>query len=262
MKTRPTVTIGSDPEVFLFDPKASKYKSSVGLIGGTKNHPIPLGDQPGFFVQEDNVTVEFNTPPATDLETFVKGINYSMTTIKATADKLGLIVRPDAAAYFSGVELDSEGARTFGCEPDYNAWTGKINPKPRGVDPSLRSCGGHIHVGATDVDRFQLIRMMDLFLGVPSVLMDADVTRKQLYGKAGACRPKEYGAEYRVLSNFWLKNDDLTRWAFIESLRAVQAVREESINLHEIGDAIQSCINDCDGVLATHLVEQYNLRVV
>lgn len=256
------VTIGSDPEVFLFDGKAGQYKSSVGLIGGSKSHPIPLGDKPGFFVQEDNVAVEFNTPPATELEEFVRGIEYSMTTIRQQADKLGLIVKSTASAFFSGSELLSEGAKTFGCEPDFNAWTGKVNPKPQAPDPTLRSCGGHIHVGCTDVDRFALIRMMDLYLGVPSVIMDKDVTRKQLYGKAGACRPKEYGAEYRVLSNFWLNSQDLTRWAFIESLRAVQAVREESIDMSEIGEAVQACINDADGELAQLLVARHNLRVV
>ena len=63
------VRIGSDPETFLMD-KAGKYISSVGLIGGSKDHPMSIGE--GCFVQEDNVTVEFNTPPTANKQEFVK----------------------------------------------------------------------------------------------------------------------------------------------------------------------------------------------
>ena len=34
---------------------------------------------------------------------------------------------------------------------------------------------------------------MDLFLGVPSILIDPDTERRKMYGKAGDYRLKEYG---------------------------------------------------------------------
>ncbi|OYV41139.1 MAG: hypothetical protein B7Z80_02685 [Rhodospirillales bacterium 20-64-7] len=55
---------------------------------------------------------------------------------------------------------------------------------------------------------------MDYFLGIHSLLWDKDGTRRKLYGKAGAFRPKPYGMEYRVLSNRWLDSPDLTRWVY------------------------------------------------
>ena len=67
------VRIGSDPETFLRDA-AGKYISSVGLIGGSKDEPMPIGN--GCSVQEDNVTVESNTPPTNDPQEFVNAINY------------------------------------------------------------------------------------------------------------------------------------------------------------------------------------------
>lgn len=252
------ITIGSDPELFLFDPKELMYRSSVGLVGGTKSNPIPMwGDKPGFFVQEDNVTVEFNTPPVTELADFVDGIKYSVQQIKNHAKRLGYEVRADASAYFSPTELLSDAARHFGCDPDMNAWTGKMNSRPCADNEELRSCGGHIHVGNIgEVHPRHLIQAMDLYLGVPSVVMDQDTDRKQLYGKAGACRIKPYGVEYRVLSNFWLKSEDLTRWAFIQTLRAYHAAAENKVNFKEEGDFIQYAINNTD----VEAVELLNAR--
>ena len=48
------------------------------------------------------------------------------------------------------------------------------------------------------------MKQLDWYLGAWSLKMDPDPTRRLLYGKAGACRYKPYGVEYRVLSNFWL----------------------------------------------------------
>ena len=38
-------------------------------------------------------------------------------------------------------------ALLFGCDPDYNAYTLNINPKPEGEHGLLRSAGAHIHFG-------------------------------------------------------------------------------------------------------------------
>ena len=63
--------------------------------------------------------------------------------------------------------------------------------------------------------RVWTIRMMDLFVGIPSLIIDHDPTsvkRRDLYGGAGTHRIKEkYGVEYRSLSNFWFKSPKLTR---------------------------------------------------
>jgi len=44
-------------------------------------------------------------------------------------------------------ELQSDQAKLFGCDIDYNAYTMKANPKPKGTSTNLRSAGFHIHVG-------------------------------------------------------------------------------------------------------------------
>jgi hypothetical protein len=79
--------LGCDPELF-FVNDAGKYISSVGLIGGTKDFPRPIGE--GCAVQEDNVAVEFNTPPCASADAFIRSINYNKEFIQKRCDELGL----------------------------------------------------------------------------------------------------------------------------------------------------------------------------
>ena len=203
------VRIGSDPETFLKD-STGRFISAVGLVGGSKDHPKPIGE--GCFVQEDNVTVEFNTPPTANEDDFVKYINYNLNYIINLAKEYDLTVIYEPSAEFDAEQLDSQGAQTFGCEPDFNAWNnGLPNPRPRNKNKALRSAGGHIHIEAPELDKIALVQAMDLFVGAQMLKFDTDTRRRGLYGKAGAFRPKSYGVEYRTASNAWLATDDLKR---------------------------------------------------
>ncbi len=65
--------------------------------------------------------------------------------------------------------------------------------------------------------KIEAIKMLDLYLGLPSVLFDRDDTsilRRTLYGKAGEFRPTEYGIEYRVLGPYVANSPRLIRLAF------------------------------------------------
>lgn len=238
------VRIGSDPETFLRDA-AGKYISSVGLIGGSKNEPMPIGN--GCSVQEDNVTVEFNTPPTNNVDEFVNAINYNLDWISKRASELGLSVVFNPSAEFDKDQLTTSGALTFGCDPDFNAWDfGAANPRPRSRNKALRSAGGHIHIEAPELDKLELTKAMDLFVGVPMLRFDNDARRRELYGKAGAFRPKSYGIEYRTASNAWLQSDDTKRWAFDQSQKAVEFVRSGKTIPDDLGTLIQQCINTSD----------------
>lgn len=249
------VRIGSDPETFLMDA-TGKYISSVGLIGGSKDEPKPIGE--GCSVQEDNVSVEFNTPPTNDVEQFVDSINYNLDYIQKRASELGLTVVYSPSAQFADDQLNTKEAQTFGCEPDFNAWSGgMVNPRPRCKDKSLRSAGGHIHIEAPELDKCELIKAMDLFVGCQMLTFDSDKRRRQLYGKAGAFRPKSYGVEYRTASNAWLQSDDTKRWAFKQSQKAVEFVKSGKKIDDELGAMIQHCINKSD----IKLLDEINKRV-
>lgn len=258
------LTLGCDPEFFLEDVYG-KLKSSIGLIGGSKAYPqpLPLGD--GFAVQEDNVAVEFNIPPAKNAGEYVRNIRQALGFIDTQIiSGMGLRVNKQSAALFPLPELNNPAALEFGCEPDYNAWTSSVNPRPKAGDPTLRSCGGHVHIGfdqkETNVEA--VVRMMDLHCGVPSVLMDHGSLRKELYGKAGAYRRTPFGGEYRSLSNFWIFDDRLITWVWNNTERAVSAAVEQLELTPDDQAAIVNCINNNDKDQAEMLISKFALEVV
>jgi len=254
---------GADPEVFLQDA-AGAFVSAIDKIGGSKWQPRPLvelGD--GFAVQEDNVAVEFNIPAADSRELFITNISRARDFLAQQVAKQGLKFSNSSATQFPVVELLDPRAQEFGCDPDFNAWKhGRRNRRPLAADASLRSAGGHVHVGHKFKGRssaIKFIKYMDLFLGVPSVLMDKGELRKQLYGAAGAFRHKPYGVEYRTLSNFWIFKENLIGWVWDQTATALDAWQND-VALEET--AIQEAINGNNKQLAAQLVDHYKVDVV
>lgn len=240
-------TIGADPELFLIDPKTGRFISSIDKIGGTKTDPRPIGE--GCAVQEDNVAVEFNIPACNSMEQFIKSLNYNLDYLLSEVSKLGLKLKIIPSANFDEQELADPRALEFGCEPDFNAWTRRMNPRPKAEDASLRSAGGHIHIGfdKTMLNFEQVVRAMDIFVGCEMLEFDMDNKRRLLYGKAGAFRPKNYGVEYRTASNAWIKTDELKAWAYKQTQRALEFVAlGREIPDQGIGQIIQNCINNSD----------------
>lgn len=254
-------TLGADPEIFLFDASRNKFISSVGLIGGSKDHPRPIDDE-GNAVQEDNVTVEFNTPPCYTPGQFKDAIKKNLDWIRQRASELGYEVAITPSARFDDDELSTDAAQTFGCEPDYNAWRdGAQNPRPRATDGNLRSCGGHVHIAlAGGEDHLEVIKAMDLFVGCLMLDFDSDTGRRELYGKAGAFRKKSYGVEYRTASNMWIKDDELIQWVWDQTNKALDFVHSGRCFSEEEGEMIQACINYSDMGLLADLKSRFNLE--
>lgn len=252
--------LGSDPEVFTVDVQTGKFLSIIGCIGAGKHDPLQIeGMAPGFTLQEDNVALEFGIPPASNADEFVSHIQSVM---KAGLSKLpGRAFSNLSCTVFPADQMEDPMAFIFGCEPDFNAWTGQENPRPEPPHPFLRSAGGHIHI-ETQLDKKNVIRACDLFLGVPSVLMDNGVERKKIYGKAGACRWKPYGVEYRTLSNFWVFDEKLIRWAWRQCERALAFAQDKAALFDIYKPNIIATINGNDKALAMQMVKQFDLEVI
>jgi len=256
------ITIGSDPEVFIEGKEG--IVPVIGLLGGTKHKPIVVDKG---ALQEDNVLGEFNTDPASSSTEFCNNIRTVMSQME---DKIKPYkIKVLSSHHFEKSVLTSAGTKAleFGCNPDTNAWSGKENEKPSPYT-TLRTAGGHVHVGfdvasSDKQSRYDVIKLMDIYLGIPSVLLDEDVERRNLYGQAGACRLKSYGVEYRVLSNFWLRSDEYIKWVFDQSVRAVNNRNYIKDLLGKYSSkVIQDTINNSDVSKASEIVDSLQLEVV
>jgi hypothetical protein len=257
--------IGADPELFMAD-QAGVLKAACGRIGGTKDAPQELGIGEGFFVQEDNVAIEFNIPPANSADELKSHLSRAIKELaNGVKTMYNFQIVNLSAASFPAEELTTPASQIFGCDPDFNAWTTRKNPRPAAVDKNLRSCGGHIHIGVEDPDkwdRYAIVKAMDLYLGVPSVIMDRGELRKRLYGKYGAHRIKPYGVEYRTLSNFWVFDDKLIEWVWNNTGKALTAVDARSIDFDSEQEAIRTAIDNNDKATAQRLIDKYELEIV
>lgn len=255
------VTLGSDPEFFILNTNNNEFIASCGWIGGTKDKPVYLEPKLGY--QEDNVALEFNVPPTTSSKELMYNVqrlvNYIETKYNFEEKKYKIM--PIASGYFTHEQLNSEQAQRFGCDPDYNAWSNSVN-EINSTDTNLRSCGGHVHIGYpnSNVDsNLQIIRLLDLYLGVPSVLLDLDTDRKQLYGKAGAFRHQSYGVEFRTLSNFWLASQELADWVFSNVYVALDKFNSGFEFNEDSATLIQNCINQNDMLRAEYIIEKFTI---
>lgn len=264
-------TRGTDPEFFMVDKVTGKLVSAIPYVDGVKYEPKKL--KCGGTVIRDNVALEFATPPTGNEDDFVESVRTCIREVrKLIPKKFDIQALP--SGNFDEDQLDNDEAKQFGCEPDYDAWKLKMNKPPDSEELTLRTCGGHIHIGRVEGDgndflhdpygRADTIKVMDAVHGIISAILDnssAALKRKELYGKAGCHRPTEYGVEYRTLSNYWLKSPQLVR--LMDNLTSdVLRIMRLGKNKELIGtigdDQIQNVINTNDvesarEILNTHL---------
>jgi hypothetical protein len=266
----PQFSIGADPEFFLVDKEGS-LKSAIPIIEGTKDNQT-IVDRGGL--QRDNVAAEFSCEPQDSEDGFVGIIGHMLKQLSDHIKPLRL--HAVASANFPKTELNHEEAKEFGCSPDYDCYSLYENEiDPAAGDATFRSCGGHIHVGvknglpktlsndASGHGKLLLVKAMDFFIGIPSIILDSDETaieRRQLYGKAGSHRPTNYGVEYRAVGNFWTKSPDFVRLTYRLTAMATTlcdcGVAKEY--LEEVGETeIQRVINESDKKQAKKLTEKY-----
>lgn len=271
---------GADIELFVQHKKTGEIISAENYIQGTKNEPFIFDPQnPYYSTSKDNVLAEFTIPPALTTEEWC-------ATIQRSVDYINSVLPEDyCTVAFPAFSLDSkwlqtEQARIFGCEPDFNAYTNLVNIFPARLDENLRSAGFHVHFSykdcvpfnpkdwekgkedyRADPERLQIIKACDLFMGVPAIIMEPENKRKQLYGKAGAFRPKPYGVEYRTLSNYFLSSKELTAWVFNAAGAAIDWLNAGNIVDKALGEFVQLSINQSDKEAAEMLINEFKLKI-
>ena len=281
--TKLSITLGSDPELCLFDNDAGKIVSSMPVLGRLKDDPIPLGN--GARMYADNVLVEMAFKPIA-IEGDVAA-HFRDVLVRAH-EKLGrrYSLLPKASHVYEDADLrhvlkDKEGhpitAFDVGCNPQFHVYRREVM-QPQPFKDNTRSSSMHIHLGnaafkrgkdgrlLTEESRDNAVRVMDIIVGCASTLFDRDPTsqaRRELgYGFAGCFRPTGYGAEWRVLSSYALQTPslvelvrDLTAYAmsFMEgdSHRDLIAAVDEN--------EVQAAINVADATLARKILKVASL---
>ncbi len=225
-------TLGGDPEFFVAD-KNNKILASDKFFP-SKHNPLLIK------------SCSSSEPAAKPNEVFFDGIQaeiaigcnrcreYLATNVarcmKVIREKIGpenhIIMQPAVRVQKSVINSADPEAKIFGCLPDFNAYTLTTNTAEMDATRHpYRYAGGHIHIGIsspyikktqneykiakTEEGHIEIIKFLDLFVGIPSVLLDSgkgSKERRAKYGKAGCFRPTPYGVEYRTLSCWWLKS--------------------------------------------------------
>lgn len=221
---------GADPEIFV--QRGNKNMSAYGLVPGTKENPHNVNRG---AVQVDGMALEFNIIPSKNVLEFQYNINTVLKQLKNMIPQ-DLKFSQKSSVTFSDEVLNTQpvDALRLGCEPDFNAWyNGEQNPAPRPGRKGFRTASGHLHIGWTQVKDptsaehmdacIRLIQQLDCSLGMASILLDTKGNkRRELYGRAGAFRPKNYGVEYRVLSNFWIMKEEYIKLIYKLTEKSIQ----------------------------------------
>lgn len=205
-----SLSFGSDPEFMLIDNNHN-LKSAINILPKKSNAKIYNGSS----IYYDNVLAEIAVKPSLTKDEFLKNLRNSLINLANLVYPLKFDIR--SADSYPNKELLHQDARVAGCNPEWNVYTLQCVMPPEEVimKTNFRTAGGHIHIGSHNLQDsnsiFSFIRMMDLFVAIPSLFIDKDLTskeRRKIYGHAGSHRITDYGLEYRVLGNFWLSSPE------------------------------------------------------
>ena len=256
--------LGCDPELFLRDSVTKALVSAVPIIPEGKGEGRVLDSTGQNCVIHDNVLIEFNTLPKGDVEGFTANIAVTMGFIQEIVAKSGLELHLQASAEFPEDQLCAE-SRIFGCDPDFGCYPPGMNYMPaEAAEQPFRSAGGHLHIGKhedspelnemLDLEdgsgKFRVVKALDVFIGIISTFVEKDETaaaRRELYGKAGAHRPKPYGVEYRACSPWWLASPKHTKLVYALTNAALTVALDEE----DLEDIIDDDI-DTNGTVLEH----------
>lgn len=207
-------SFGSDPE-FMLKNENGELCSAIDIVKNNKWDRINTSVGEYYY---DNVLAECSIPPGNTKNEVIDNFSKCFNKYAKLVKPYKLV--PQASADYPASVIRNPEARVSGCEKEWCAYSiieDSFAPAKIIEKTPFRSGGGHIHLGGGGVlqdeyGKLALVRMLDIFLGIPSLILDQDPTsaaRRKLYGQAGRHRIKDYGIEYRTLGNFWLSSPDL-----------------------------------------------------
>lgn len=256
------VKIGSDWELFVYNKEKQEIVNAKPFVKGTKEKPFNFDkSNPFWSTSLDNISYEGNIPPCTTKEDFSNSIQRVINYMNSRLPQ-GYTTVHDAACYVNPQYLRTKEARVLGCESSLNCYTLLENPRPNGQTSNLRTCCTHIHISYDNMSIFtsaELIKAMDLYLGIPSLVIEPLNDRRLQYGKSGEFRFSNKTTEYRVLSSYFSQNDNLRKWCFENTMNSINFINEGHRVSDDLALEIQSSINTNNTELANKIIQTYNI---
>jgi len=225
-----SATLGGDPEFFVAN-KGGKILGSDSFFPG-KGKPLVLEGTSSNTPQDkvlklffDGIQAEMNIGVQHCREYLAANVRKCFMKAIEVIEKKNrehqIVLKPSVEVAKSVIKNADPEARRFGCAPDFNAYTLTTNTSEiDATNHPYRYAGGHIHLGVsspyvkkssgegkmakTEEGHLRIIRLLDLILGIPCVLLDdSEEARRR---RAGCFRPTPYGVEYRTPSCWWIKS--------------------------------------------------------
>lgn len=224
-----SMTIGSDPEIFVEDSKGKIIPAWEFL--GSKEKPnlsnptLARGNNPVYW---DGFAAELTTTAnVTCQEYYSDSVQYGLAEIFTAARAFNPTCKLSnktliEVSFDTLSKLDKKYVQ-FGCMPSKNAY-GLTSKSLNGREVPYRSVGGHIHFGInysqqthSSEAKIEMVKALDAIVGVACVSLFAsidDPIRREYYGMAGEYREPAHGLEYRTLSNGWLRHPAIMHLVF------------------------------------------------
>jgi hypothetical protein len=223
-----SVTLGTDPEVFVYDPRTEEYIPAYFALGVHEGKPPSVAVAGVGTVGGDGLALEWTQTPTDNPREAVRFMQVQLHHLQRYVRQHGATIRnegiPDAVITAMPTAYVSQEYRDFltpdfgpefslqilGCAKDFQVYSLESQDRPSPMDTLMRTSGGHIHIG---VGRFlnehdvlyYLTALLDQTLGLWAYRMfghyEPFVRRMQMYGDLGTIRISEkYGTlEYRTL---------------------------------------------------------------
>jgi hypothetical protein len=268
-------TFGCDPEFILADDQGSV--SAVEKLPQKDESIVVDGNH--FYC--DNALAEIAIGPLDSKEALLES---TRNAIKFLINQINpLMITNKSYDVFADAQLVNRESNISRYNPEWSIYDLEEIAPPNIAEiendyveylTNTRTAGGHIHLGSEilfqDLNSIMAIKMMDLFIAIPSLFLDKHEDSKQrrmIYGQAGSHRLPKHGIEYRVLSNFWMMspkyvdlvydlckfvlefvaNHDYERFWVIDLQEYELSMSSSAFNCfgYDVKKLIK-CINECD----------------
>jgi len=284
------ILIGGDPELFAVDSEGYCippiiFEKVLGLErvgtedpGNPGRHPYYFNEN-GFIVMADGAAFELTFPPASSPQELKDNFSYAASKAQEIISAFGLTPTFSPSVKFSldylektfGVDSHSKSFWTavhFGCDPQFNIYSGEFDQMRDVMEYPWRHAGGHIHMSCAgkNLHKVKFVKFCDIILGqiVPAITenLEMEKVRQFFYGKPGNCRWQNYrggikGVEYRTPSaTLWIDGIDLI-------FPAVEKVLDKFFSGEEPDDTdLSTAINNIltvDKEGASQLLKKYGI---